>query len=161
MNLADAVTALGAGGLFSGGFSLVELLLAGVMGLFLAGSLALSVMTFRAASAARRARGEAHEALAAIRDQAAAFKLLAGDLERAGADLAASQAELKDLQAATRQALESRATAEEQPAEAVQAAERRLDPLPPGGETEGLQEAPLLQDRPAKSSLMRGLLRRR
>lgn len=159
MNVADAVTALGAGGLFSSGFSLIELLLAGVMGLFLAGSLALCIMTFRAANTARKARGEAQEALAAIREQAAAFKVLASDLERAGADLAASQAELRDLQTAARQSLAV------QEAEAPQAAERALDPLAPGANDPAaaeqlLQEAPP-EDRPAKSSLMRGLLRRR
>lgn len=166
MNVADAVTAFNAGGLFSSGFSLVELLLAGVMGLFLAGSLALCIMTFRAASVARKARGEAQEALAAIHQQAAAFKVLAGDLERAGADLAAGQAELKDLQAAAQQALTARqATPDE--AQPPEAAERRLDPLPPGGNDLGepaperlLSETAAL-DRPVKSSLMRGLLRRR
>lgn len=167
MNVADAVTALGAGGLFSSGFSLVELLLAGIMGLFLAGSLALCVMTFRAASAARRARGEAQEALAAIEAQAAAFKALSAGLERAGADLAASQAELKDLQVTTRQALEAQAALGAQPAAtAPQAVERWLDPLPPGGNEPGTVTQPRLretepQELPAKSSLLRGLLRRR
>ncbi|PQA85395.1 hypothetical protein [Hyphococcus luteus] len=168
MAVADFFTALGAGDLFSGGFTLLELTLAAILTFLFAGSLALSVLAARSAAAARQARGEAREALAAVREQAAEFRALAGDLERTASDLAASQAELKDLQAAAaaRQDYSAEAAAET-PEEASQDTgsasgpapiERRFDPLPPRERAETADEGP---SQGGKSALFRGLLRRR
>ncbi len=100
MAVSDFFTALGAGELFSGGFTLLELVLAAVLTFLFAGTLALSVLAARSAGAARQAREEAREALVAVSGQAADFRVLAADLERMAGDLAASQAELREMQAA-------------------------------------------------------------
>ena len=163
MAIAEFFTALGVDEMVTGGFTMLELVLAAVLTLLFAASLALSIMAARSASAARQARGEAREALAEVREQAAQFRALSGDLERTAGELAATQAELKEMQAAPAAPVhaEQKPEAASAPVEASLDAEgqrpieRRFDPLPPG---ETAEEAP---EEGRRSPFLRGLLRRR
>lgn len=159
MAISDVFTALGAGGLFSGGFSLVELVVTAVMTFFFAGSLALSILSVRSANAARQARGEAREALAAVREEAAEFRALAGDLERTAQDLASQQVELKDLQASQPSLSEPAQGEGDKTGPAP--IERRFDPLPPQERGSMAEQAESQPDRASRPAILRSLLRRR
>ncbi len=168
MAVEDTFAAIGASGLFSGGFSLFELAIFAGMAFFFACSLALAIMSARAANSARRARGEAQGVLASIESQTAELRALAGDLERTASDLAGRQTEIQEFQASTQKSLSDEATPAPVAGSGSGPIERRYDPLPPKEEGREAADRQSLgeteEPRPAggaKSALLRGLLRRR